>query len=207
MAGNKTDAAENLVLDWLNVVGTPTRPTAPLKARLMTALGSDATGGTEVTGGSYVAQSVTMGAAASGSAANTGALTFTGMPVCDILGVEIWDSAGTPVRTWHGPLAGGTFAATDAGDVFTAAAHGMANGTKVAFKADPGQTLPTGITANTVYFVVGQTTNTFQVAATSGGSAIALTSDGTGVFIKVQTIGTAGGSFTIAIGALTTSED
>lgn len=32
--------------------------------------------------------------------------------------------------------------------------------------------LPSGIAANTIYFVVNAATNTFQVAATSGGVAI-----------------------------------
>ncbi len=34
MAGNITDGAELVMLDWINVVGSPTRPTAPLKVRL-----------------------------------------------------------------------------------------------------------------------------------------------------------------------------
>lgn len=206
MSANLTDALENSILDWVNVVSTPTRPTAPLKVRLNTAVGSDSSAGTEVTGGSYVAQSVTMGASSGGISANTTLVSYTNMPAADLLGAEIWDSAGTPSRIWYGPLAGGTFTAADTGDLFTATSHGMANGTKVAFKTEPGGSLPTGITANTVYFVVSSTTNTFQVAATSGGTAIVLTANGQGVFIKVKTT-TSGDTFQIAIGALTTALD
>lgn len=119
MAGNISDPAELLMLDWINGVGTPTRPTTPLKCRLMTANGSDSAAGTEVTGGSYASQSVTFGAASAGSASNSGALTYTSMPAATIVGVEIWDSAGTPVRLWYGPLAANK--TTNSGDTFSIA--------------------------------------------------------------------------------------
>ncbi|UBU10028.1 phage tail fiber protein [Nonomuraea gerenzanensis] len=119
MADNLTDTAENLVLDWINGVGSPTRPTTPLKCRLMTANGSDSAGGTEVTnsgGSTYASQNVTVGAASGGATSNTGALTFTNMPAVTVVGVEIWDSAGSPVRLWHGPLAANK--TTNLGDTF-----------------------------------------------------------------------------------------
>lgn len=102
--GSLTDAAELLMLDWVNVVATPTRPTSPLKCRLMTANGSDSAAGTEVTGGSYVSQSVTFSAASAGATSNSGLLSYTSMPACTVVGVEIWDSAGSPVRLWWGAL-------------------------------------------------------------------------------------------------------
>ena len=49
--------------------------------------------------------------------------------------------------------------------------HGLPNGTIVSFSS-LGTT--TGITANTPYYVVNTTTNTFQVSLTNGGSAITL---------------------------------
>lgn len=118
MAGNFTNAAELLVLDWIDAVGSPTRPTTPLKCRLMTAAGSESAAGTEVTGGSYVAQSVTFTAAASGAASNTAALAFAAMPACSLVGVEVWDSAGTPVRLWYGPLTTNP-TAVSSGDTYT----------------------------------------------------------------------------------------
>jgi hypothetical protein len=71
---------------------------------LVTAAGDDATAGTEVTGGSYARKTLTVGAAASGATSNSADLLWTGMPACTIVGWEIWDSAGTPVRLWYGPL-------------------------------------------------------------------------------------------------------
>ncbi|MFJ7176425.1 hypothetical protein ACIQXA_08455 [Streptomyces massasporeus] len=104
MADNLTNTAENLALDWILGVGTPTRPTTPLKVALVTANGSDTAAGTEVTGGSYARQDLAVAAAVAGATSNSADLVFTGMPAATVVGVEIWDSAGTPVRLWYGPL-------------------------------------------------------------------------------------------------------
>jgi hypothetical protein len=89
----------------VNGVGTPTRPTTPLKVALVTANGSDTAAGTEVTGGSYARQSLSVAAASAGATSNSADLVFTGMPAATVVGVEVWDSAGTPVRLWYGALA------------------------------------------------------------------------------------------------------
>lgn len=115
MADNLTDDAEVLVLDWVNGVGSPTRPAAPLKLALMTANGSDSAGGTEVVGGSYVRQDVAIDAAAAGAASNTSIIVFPVMPACTVTGVEIWDSGGT-LRIWYGALA--VSKVVNAGDTF-----------------------------------------------------------------------------------------
>jgi hypothetical protein len=105
IADNLTNEAESLLLNWLHGVGTPTRPTTPLKAALVTANGSDSAAGTEVTGGSYARQNITLTTSASGSGVSNDAdILFTGMPACTVVGIEIWDSAGSPVRLWHGAL-------------------------------------------------------------------------------------------------------
>ena len=114
MADNLSATAENLALDWILSVGTPTRPTAPLKVALVTANGDDATAGTEVTGGSYTRQDLSVAAAVNGATSNSADLVWTGMPAATVVGVEIWDSAGSPVRLWYGPLsASRTVAAGD----------------------------------------------------------------------------------------------
>jgi len=66
---------------------------------------------------------------------------------------------------------------TDAGDLVTLASHGFQNGTEIAFSV---VTTTTGITAYTRYWVVGVSGDNFQVAATNGGAAIALTNNGSG---------------------------
>lgn len=60
--------------------------------------------------------------------------------------------------------------------LFTAPCHGLIANDKVVFTEATGASLPCGITANTVYYVIstGLTTDAFKVSATSGGAAITL---------------------------------
>ena len=103
MADNLPDIIENQLLDAL--VGTSTYSiTGATKLRLMTANGNDASAGTEVTGGSYVAQTIEFDAAASGSISNSASISFTGMPAVTVVGIEIYDSAGSPKRLAYGAL-------------------------------------------------------------------------------------------------------
>ena len=97
--GALTATLDNKILDHIALTASYT-PTSPLKLRLMTANGSSSTAGTEVTGGSYTSKTIAFNAASGGSASHTADITFTGMPACTVVGVEIWDSAGTPVRIW-----------------------------------------------------------------------------------------------------------
>ncbi len=73
--------------------------------------------------------------------------------------------------------ASGAVTFTDTGDTVDLTAHGLINGDTVSFSVI---TTTTGIVIDTVYYVVGATANTFQVALTAGGAAIALTNNGTG---------------------------
>ena len=116
MADNLSNTAENLIMDWINGVGTPTRPTTPLQVALVTVAGSDSTAGTEVDGGSYARQDLSIAAAVGGAASNSADLEWTAMPAVTLVGWEIWDSAGSAVRLWWGPLSEPK--ALDAGDDF-----------------------------------------------------------------------------------------
>jgi len=104
VADNLTNTGENRALDWLMGTAT-TAPTTPLKVALVTANGSDTTAGTEVAGGSYARKNLTVAAATNGATSNSADLVWTGMPAATVVGVEVWDSAGTPVRLWYGALA------------------------------------------------------------------------------------------------------
>ncbi|MET7687977.1 hypothetical protein ABZT06_08350 [Streptomyces sp. NPDC005483] len=92
------------MLDWILGLSS-TAPTTPMKVALVTANGTDTAAGAEVTGGSYARQTLTVGAASSGATSNSADIVFAGMPAATVVGVEIWDSAGTPVRLWYGPFA------------------------------------------------------------------------------------------------------
>jgi hypothetical protein len=113
VANNLTTTLANKIIDHLNLTASYT-PTSPLKLALVTVLGSAATAGTEVTGGSYSRQTIAFSAASAEVAVSSGTVTFTGMPAGTVVGMEIWDSAGTPVRLWWGPVAASrTFTAGD----------------------------------------------------------------------------------------------
>lgn len=111
-------------------VGTVTI-TAPIRVRLMTAIGaSDSTFGTELsTGGSYVAgtglsTASTWGTAASGSITNSSAaISQTNMPAGTIVSVELWDSSGTPKRSLWGALTSPK--TTNSGDTLTFAVSSL----------------------------------------------------------------------------------
>lgn len=79
----------------------------------------------------------------------------------------------------------------DAGDTVTLTAHGLSDGKKVAFSAI---TTTTGILINTTYYVVNATTDTFQLAATAGGTALTLTNDGSGTIMLVYIVTNISGS-------------
>jgi hypothetical protein len=78
-----------------------------------------------------------------------------------------WSPAGIPVVK--------TVTSVDTGtDTITSAAHGFSDADAIVFGKANGAVLPSGLTAGTVYYVRDQATNTYKVAATSGGSAIDL---------------------------------
>jgi hypothetical protein len=71
---------------------------------------------------------------------------------------------------------------TNATDLFTSAAHGFSTGDRILFTED--NTLPTGLTDATQYYVIASSDDTFQLATTYAnavaGTQISLSSDGTG---------------------------
>lgn len=194
MPNNLTDYEENRLLDlsWLITD----------KLALMAVLGTDSSAGTEVAGGSYARETTaSLAAASSGSKATSAAINFLGLPATDIQGWSLWDSAGTN-RKWYGLLTPQSGTAVASTDVVTVTAHGLDDGDKIVFQS--GYT-PTGLTANTTYFVRDKTTNTFKVAATAGGSAIDITVDSALLWVgKVATI-TAGNGFTFGSAQVSTS--
>jgi len=70
---------------------------------------------------------------------------------------------------------------TDSGDLVTATNHGFRNGDSVIFTVINSTT---GITIDTRYFVINKATDTFQVSTTYGGTALTLTTNGTGTAVR-----------------------
>jgi hypothetical protein len=107
MALDQTRA--NQLLEAIHGVTALTATTTPTRVRLMTAVGTATTNGTELaTSGGYTsgagAPSVTWAAAATGSEATNAIVSVTNMPVATINGIEIWDSNATPKRQELGSL-------------------------------------------------------------------------------------------------------
>jgi surface protein len=72
---------------------------------------------------------------------------------------------------------------TDAGDLVERTAHGYSNGMEVRFY---NIVSTTGLTEAQTYYVISATANDFQVAATVGGSAIALSTNGSATLLPYK---------------------
>ena len=77
-----------------------------------------------------------------------------------------------------------TVTGSAAADTLTKVSHGLANGTPVMIMSSVD--IPAPLAADTVYYVVNAAADTFKLAYVSGGTAIDLTSDGSGT-IEVYT--------------------
>lgn len=171
-----TDAVKNAGLDAM----------AALMTHLSLHSAYSATGANELTGGSpaYARQLCAWSAAAAGNVSLAGPETFD-VPAGTVAFIGAWSAvtAGTFRGMW--PASGGVpvpFTAVGTTDVITADAHGLANGdTVTVWDLGAGSVIPTGLTEGTVYFVRDVAGDTFKLAATSGGAAIDLTTDGAGL--------------------------
>ena len=106
-----------------------TAATGAINLALTTVVGSASAPGTEVSNspgpGSYARVATTggWGTASGGTITNTGTFSFTSMPSCTIVGIELWDSAGTPVQRWFGALTASKV--VNVGDTVTFAASSI----------------------------------------------------------------------------------
>ncbi|MEV8610303.1 hypothetical protein AB0383_20650 [Amycolatopsis sp. NPDC051373] len=118
MSNNLDQTLANAILTAVTG-GTALSITAPVKLRLMATNGSATSNGTEITaGGGYTAGGLTTagawGTASGGSITNSAAaVTFTNMPAATVVGVELWDSSGTPKRIAWGTITSRTTASGD----------------------------------------------------------------------------------------------
>lgn len=201
------------IANTITHVGVNTLATAPPSD---TSPGTGTTAAsTEATGGSpaYARQAVTFSAPSGGSSSNSGALTFD-VPAGTYGFWTFWSAStgnsGTQYRGYacfSGASPKKGFGTVDSGDVtadtITSNGHGLVNTDRVIAFNVVGETIPTGITEGAAYFVVGATTDTFQISTTSGGAAVNLTGQGEIYWEKVVPEVFAGqGQITAAIGAI-----
>jgi hypothetical protein len=194
MPGSKSNFLENELLDhWLGAAAY----TAPANVfiGLFTVAPTDAGGGTEVTGGAYarvqVANNATQWPAASGgSKSNANAINFAQASADwgTVVAFGIFDaltSGNLLAWGWLGNDAGRLFLGEHTGDLITCPGHTFVNGDTVRLLDVPGSSLPAPLAVGTTYFIIAVSGITFQLSLTSGGSAIVLTGDGTGLIAKI----------------------
>jgi hypothetical protein len=173
--------------------------------------GTNAAAG-EATGGTppYARVAVAWGTAASGQRSNSGALTINA-PAGTYGWLTLWNAATGNTSNYLGYAHMNNtqkgFATCDAADVtantITVSAHGLVNTNRVMVYNVYAESLPAGLVEGTQYFVVGATTDTFQVSLTSGGAAVDITGIGEMAYFNfVPEVFAADGQVTVAIGAL-----
>jgi hypothetical protein len=209
-----SDYAENKLLDAVfNFTTTGGGlPTANPFIALHTADPGE-TGTSEATGGSYARQQADFAVAAAGTLQNNANIDFASMPAVSgngIVGWSAWDAVSAGNCLWTGWLSlTSGLAEVRSGDLATddvqSVAHGLVTDSRVVFEALEGLTIPAGITAGTLYFVlaVGLTTDTFRVSTTSGGGTLNITAAGSALWRLVanKTVNS-GDTFRIATGDL-----
>lgn len=132
-------------------------------------------GSNEVTGGTpaYAAKACSFATSSAGEARTLSASVVFDVPASTIAWASVWE--GSSLR-FISPLGGSPkeFTADLSANTVKVPAHGYVNTDKIVFYST---TPPAPLVAGTIYYVVSATTDDFQVAATSGGSAINLTAN------------------------------
>lgn len=123
-----------------------------------------------------------------------------------VAGIPTWAAApsggvnylqGNPDADGNSTTGWSTFAESDAvtfqdaGDTVTLNSHGLQNGDTISFTSI---TSTTGISTNTLYYVISAATNTFQVSSSLGGAALPLTTNGSGTLVRFRPKAGTGGS-------------
>ena len=159
-----TVSGKNAMLDALDVVSMSLHTAFP-----------GTTGANEVTGGSYARKACTFGAASAGARTLDSAVAFD-VPAGNVAWAGLWDTAGTGFVAYS-PNGGNPkeFQVDATADTIRCPSHGYSDTQTITFYGD---TCPNPLVEGTVYYVRDATTDTFKVAATSGGSAIDLTTAG-----------------------------
>jgi hypothetical protein len=155
-------------------------------------------GSNEVAGGSYARQPISYSSASGGSkskAAGTVSIPIPAGTTVYFLGGFSASTSGTMLK-WA-PINGGSVkgvgtAATT--DVLLSNGHGLVDTDRVFLTTVNGESLPAGLSAGVLYYVVSGTTDTFKVSLTNGGSAVDVTGTGEFAFQKVigETFASAG---------------
>lgn len=157
----------------------------------------------EVSGGTYARTAITWGAAGSGQVAATAVPAINVPSGVSPAWLVLMDALSGGNMRARMPLGGSPkeiHAVDTTADTITVRAHGYTAGQTIVFY---GGTPPGGLVEGTVYYVRDVTTDTFKVAATSGGVAIDLTAQAdTLVVVSAITINTFASAGTLTVSSL-----
>lgn len=150
---------------------------------------------------------ITVGAAASGTLSNTVGIEFPNMPAVSVVAWSVWDVAGTGTPPtggnpwwygWFNPSSGTNHGTAQVDDEdltnndIESPTHGLAANDRVYFEALEGFTVPTGLTAGTLYHVIatGLADDIFRVSTSQGGAAVDITAEGQAIWRRVSVLTT-----------------
>lgn len=126
-------------------------------------------------------------------------VTFAAAATTDTDVLKFWAigtaSSGTGKVLYSGPIGTnlGVGTATAADTITIPGLTGVSVGDQITFRAPTGGTIPTGITAGTVYFVKTLSTNDITISTTSGGSTLDITAAGQVLCFRVTPVTLGGG--------------
>lgn len=157
---------------------------------------------TEAAFGAYARQAITFAAPGAGLGGrfvqNSVAVTFPAKSDAGsfvAIAIGIWDAVtvGNLLEVIYlsgvDPLIAVVDGTGVTNNTLAATNHGMANDQQVRVLRLPGTgAVPTGLSENTTYFVVGTANDTFQLALTQGGAAIDITAEGGAVIVQINPV-------------------
>lgn len=147
----------------------------------------DATGSDELTGGTYARAAVTWTSASNGVRDNNAQLDHNVPAGSTVAAYGLFSASTAGTFYGHIPRVGSGealygFGSVDSAgvtsDAIQSAAHGLSNGMRVLVHNVFAESLPTGLSEDTIYWVVQAATDTFEVSATEGGSSVNITGQG-----------------------------
>ena len=184
MAGDGLSAT--LADDWLGMLGG-TAFSAPSATYVQLHTGDPGSAGTSNVSSVTTREAVTWGTPSAGSIAESNTPTWSSWAGTNgeiVTDITVWTASSGGTFLLSAPLAGSAYdltCPTASPGVFTAPGSSFVNGTQVVLTPIAGSGMPGGFTADTIYYVVSASGATFELAATSGGTAINASSAGAGI--------------------------
>lgn len=150
-----------------------------------------ATGGNEVSGGSYARVPITWGSPSGNTISISGTPYSINVPASTTVAfLGFWSASSGGNFGGMIPLGGAAayaFAVPSSTGVLLAPGSAYSANQPVVVTAPGGSTTPGGLTVGTIYYAKTPSSDSTSLSATSGGSAITITADGSGLVQAITT--------------------